>query len=1124
MRTIVEPMSERAKLLLSAQQAPLLAEEAIGGVSGLFIERVRWWLEHGARVTEIKLPRSAKGPARAWAVALSAAGAGLEDGDGAGDRVGAKSEGAGGAAGGGRRGDQRGAGRGGSVRGKASRKVSGKASSKASTKMSTSSQDMVAGSLPLSHMFVYEERIEERTSTCDQCRIIGWGTHPVSLVRYHFIIPVETGPDSLDDDKSLVALTEAARQGGHPEGTFSLPDKPSMEGSNTTSSSYGAQSTIYDSIKHRLHGMIHANGYGHLLRVNGVYAGSSRMTGLQIFALWDALCDRLGVHSISVEDVSEKSGMELRIAYLLAYGCTWYGLLGYGFGRGPYNITERRWMEAGTYVSSVNVSQLLYDFRGVEDRVVAVIQRYCLPVPGAVAVRDFGALMYRLMYLQLNPAQAGPFFDDVCIDEALRMCGEGFGSELTKRKKVPLLPAAVVDKRKKVDVQVRNAGGTVAEKDEKAANVSGRWGNQKVWALRTNSTAPATSDPAGSKHSAKDAALKRTGESASKSFMSRRTRRDGSSEPSENQQQVGTLRYKAAVGHHYMDRARMLLQCIRSLIPCSRDVLDDDVTTKKGVDAMLAKIVEGPGAPPVTFDETWFEFLPEMLRWAQKTLGFRGVDAGAAIKVTGSHRDTVEVDKGFLHRIKMFPETWILPLKKATILQYNGVERDGVVVTGDGQNNPGQVPLSTARTGGSSRSKREKPVPGDVKGKVEETASDIDMDIAEQIGDTGQNGPPLGQSAAPNKARVSRVVHAQEAPRVATTIDEYVKMSVDGMVQSLWSSAVCPSRLDNQAPMVSRPWHELEPGSSVDDPTDPVKLRNQITADLHMLFMCTLKMYIPELAKIAGHNAAVELGEKHVAKIVKGKQISKEVGVLRDTKHFAKRYRASEMKHIVEDVRAGAMPSPSEPGAIRVCTTLVMPEELTSPDTSTRSGKKAMLPVQPPAEMIDMPAFSTVGDYLRVVTELYGEMYALCKRFKAVGAHISVEREENPKHPMMRKLPQSNGVFLNEKTKLNSLLTQKAGKVKGKQAVLAMDIVGSFGNEVKVDWMLHAGGAQDWTVNCPCGTVDDDGAEMVACTRCETWFHTRCIKPDVPDSETSWAKSYTCNRCLGIQQLKSPRY
>jgi ferredoxin-thioredoxin reductase catalytic subunit len=34
---------------------------------------------------------------------------------------------------------------------------------------------------------------------------------------------------------------------------------------------------------------------------------------------------------------------------------------------------------------------------------------------------------------------------------------------------------------------------------------------------------------------------------------------------------------------------------------------------------------------------------------------------------------------------------------------------------------------------------------------------------------------------------------------------------------------------------------------------------------------------------------------------------------------------------------------------------------------------------------------------------------------------------------------------------------------------------------------------QVWTVNCPCGTKEDDGERMTACDYCEVWQHTRCV-------------------------------
>ena len=46
---------------------------------------------------------------------------------------------------------------------------------------------------------------------------------------------------------------------------------------------------------HLLHGVVHANGYGHLLRVNGREGGSRILSGCRIMDFWDRLCKTLGV-------------------------------------------------------------------------------------------------------------------------------------------------------------------------------------------------------------------------------------------------------------------------------------------------------------------------------------------------------------------------------------------------------------------------------------------------------------------------------------------------------------------------------------------------------------------------------------------------------------------------------------------------------------------------------------------------------------------------------------------------------------------------------------------------------------------------------------------------------------
>ena len=50
---------------------------------------------------------------------------------------------------------------------------------------------------------------------------------------------------------------------------------------------------------HLLHGVIHSNGYGHLLRVNGREGGSRVLSGCHITDFWDRLCKTLAVRSES---------------------------------------------------------------------------------------------------------------------------------------------------------------------------------------------------------------------------------------------------------------------------------------------------------------------------------------------------------------------------------------------------------------------------------------------------------------------------------------------------------------------------------------------------------------------------------------------------------------------------------------------------------------------------------------------------------------------------------------------------------------------------------------------------------------------------------------------------------
>lgn len=85
--------------------------------------------------------------------------------------------------------------------------------------------------------------------TCYFC--LGWSNHFVSKRKYHIIIP-------MDDEWH----------------------KPLEDG-------------ICDLPTHLLHGLIHCNGYAHLVCVNGLEGGSKHLCGREIMDLWDRVCTNL---------------------------------------------------------------------------------------------------------------------------------------------------------------------------------------------------------------------------------------------------------------------------------------------------------------------------------------------------------------------------------------------------------------------------------------------------------------------------------------------------------------------------------------------------------------------------------------------------------------------------------------------------------------------------------------------------------------------------------------------------------------------------------------------------------------------------------------------------------------
>ncbi|CAD7700355.1 unnamed protein product [Ostreobium quekettii] len=274
-------------------------------------------------------------------------------------------------------------------------------------------------------LHVYEERFEgsERAS-CEQCRCNGWQHHPLSDHKYHFILPSQAPRP----DAPVLPIDWTGREPGpRPRGPAPLESK-----------------------HHILHGVLHPNGYGHLLRINGLEGGSRGRTGREVMAFWDGLCGALRVRSVSIEDVSNRRGMLLRILHAAGHRRTWYGEWGYAFGRAGYNIQQADWQRAVEEVHGSSLAGLLQDFRagGVDERVVRIVERY--KGAGGDEVKTLGEWLKRLMAFTHDPEWGRQF---------LARHGGGRRAGLERQIALPALARAFPQVR----AALERAGAQVAE-------------------------------------------------------------------------------------------------------------------------------------------------------------------------------------------------------------------------------------------------------------------------------------------------------------------------------------------------------------------------------------------------------------------------------------------------------------------------------------------------------------------------------------------------------------------------------------------------------------------------------------------------------------------------------------
>ncbi|GMH19226.1 hypothetical protein Nepgr_021067 [Nepenthes gracilis] len=200
------------------------------------------------------------------------------------------------------------------------------------------------------------------------CLHMGWSHHFVSKRKYHLIIPVDA-----DWNKPL------------------------------TDSAFGLQT-------HLLHGLIHCNGFGHLLCINGRGGGSNFLCGREIMDLWDRICTNLHAQKITVEDVSKKKSMDLRLLHGVAYGHPWFGRWGYRFYHGSFGVTEHKYHRALEVLSSLQLDDIIQDFSKTDQsrEMTRIIRCYRdLSETCLITIRDLLRLMLTLKsQVPINPKLA----------------------------------------------------------------------------------------------------------------------------------------------------------------------------------------------------------------------------------------------------------------------------------------------------------------------------------------------------------------------------------------------------------------------------------------------------------------------------------------------------------------------------------------------------------------------------------------------------------------------------------------------------------------------------------------------------------------------------------------------
>ncbi|KAH9287631.1 hypothetical protein KI387_031748, partial [Taxus chinensis] len=233
---------------------------------------------------------------------------------------------------------------------------------------------------------------------CSHCRLAGWNGNPVCTRRYHFIIQADA------------TLTKTCPFCGASDRFSSSRCKGCDNEISKESDLEEESEVVLEDPSQLLHGVLHANGFGHLLRVNGREGGSQFLSGCDIMGLWDRICILLRVRKISVMDVSKKYGLDYRLLHAVQKGHPWYGNWGYVFATGSFALTFDSYKTALECLSKTPLASVLSDVGKYNPQLKRTVQFYCsLSKEPIVTVQDLIRLIMELLHKFRDQIDASKF-------------------------------------------------------------------------------------------------------------------------------------------------------------------------------------------------------------------------------------------------------------------------------------------------------------------------------------------------------------------------------------------------------------------------------------------------------------------------------------------------------------------------------------------------------------------------------------------------------------------------------------------------------------------------------------------------------------------------------------------